>query len=210
MRTMILLPPSARGPLRRAAPYLLLTVVVALPQAMSQSTDPGRSPDGLWQTLPAVEFPERYSPPTTYVALSLDAARLEALLANAPRETFGPIPPQTQLWLPLAAGGFAQVSLAQSQLMEASLASQFPQLKTYVFAGDGIAGHVALGPSGAHLSAQVGTELWRIDPVETAAGRVYVSYLDAHRTDGANLIVHDPHMHENEANRRRPPPRCAG
>lgn len=136
------------------------------------------------------------------MALSLDGAQLEALLADAPRETFGPIPPQTQLWLPLPAGGFAQASFAQSQLMEAALASQFPQIKTYVFAGNGITGHLVLGPNGIHLSAQVGTTLWRIDAVETREGRVYVSYLDQDRTDGANVIEHDPHMHEGD----EPPP----
>jgi reprolysin-like metallo-peptidase family M12B/hemolysin type calcium-binding protein len=181
---------------------LLLAIAIPIPAWSQTPGDPTRSPDGLWQALDEVEFPESYSPPTSFVALSLNGALLEALLANAPRETFGPIPPQTQSWLPLAAGGFAQASVAQSQLMEAALASQFPQIKTYVFAGEGIAGHLVLGPSGAHLSAQIGTELWRVEPVETVAGRVYVSYFDRDRTDGANVIVHDPAMHENE----EPPP----
>ncbi len=164
--------------------------------------DPAPSPDELWQDLGEIEFPERYSPPTAFVALSLDEALLGQLLADAPREVFGPIPPQTQIWLPLATGGFAQVAVAQSQLMEADLASQFPQIRTYVFTGEGIAGHFALGPGGAYLTAQTGTGLWRVEPVPTAAGRVYVSYFDQDRTDGANVIIHDPEMPERE----EPPP----
>jgi hypothetical protein len=187
----------------------LLVVSLGLIGLLSQvwarspgQTDPERSPDGLWQVLDDVEFPERYSPPTSFVALRLDGALLETLLANAPRETFGPIPPHTQIWMPVASGGFAQVSVAQSQLMEPSLASQFPEIKTYVFGGAGIAGHFGLGPSGTHLSGQTGTGLWRVEPVETAAGRVYVSYFDQDRTDGTNEIVHDPEMGEHDT----PPP----
>jgi hypothetical protein len=188
----------------RCSVLVLLFATLLSPATVlgQEPADPGRSPDGLWQVLAEVEFPERYSPPTSLVALGLDAALLETLLADAPRETFGPIPPQTQLWLPLPAGGFAQVSIAQSQLMEAPLAAQFPEIGTFVFSGPGLTGHLARGPSGLHLTGQAGTTLWRIDPVETASGRVYVAFFDADRTDGANIIEHDPDMHEDDT----PPP----
>jgi hypothetical protein len=168
---------------------------------LGQTTEPpGSSPDGLWQVLDEVDLPPRFSAPTAFVALSLDAGLLETLLADAPRETFGPIPPHTQIWLPLAAGGFAQVAVAQSQLMEPALASQFPEIKTYVFSGgeNGIAGQFALGPNGLHASAQTPVGVLKIDPVETAAGRVYLSYLDRDRTDGANDFEHTDDRTEPE------------
>lgn len=176
---------------------LISTIIVSSP-VWGQSTPPGDSPDDLWQILEEVEFPPRYSAPTEFTALSLDAALLESLLAGAPREDFGPIPPQAQLWIPLASGRFAQVSVAQSQMMEGNLASQFPQIKTYVFSGEGVAGHIAVGPEGVHLAALDGPDIRWIQPVETATGRVYVSYLDRNRTDGANVIEHDPHMGEGD------------
>jgi hypothetical protein len=44
--------------------------------------------------------------------------------------------------------------VAESQLMEAGLAIEFPKIRTYVFFGRGIAGHFERGPDGTHLSAQ--------------------------------------------------------
>jgi hypothetical protein len=181
--------------IRLLAPALAVVAAAAVGASEAQ---PIVSPDGLWQVLEEFELPPRSDPPTAFVALSLDQERLEALLADAPRETFGPIPPDTRIWLPLAGGGFSAVVVAQSQLMEPALASQFPEIRTYAFAGEGVAGHLALGPGGAHLAGQAGGDLWQVEPVETAAGRIYLSYLDRDRTDGANVIEHDPDMHEDE------------
>jgi hypothetical protein len=155
--------------------------------------------------LTEVEFPERYSPPSAYIALSLDESLLEELLADVPRETFRPIPSETLLWLPQAQGGFAAAAFAQSQVMEAALASQFPEIMTLVFAGDGLAGQVARGPSGLFLTGQTAAGLWRVEPVETAAGRVYLSYFDRDRTDGLENLVHDPHMSGGEDPPTEPP-----
>lgn len=189
---------------RCAVLALLFAALLSPATALGQEpADPRRSPDGLWQVLDSVEFPAGFSPPRAFVALRLDEALLGTLLADAPRETFGPIPPQTQLWLPLASGGFAQVAAAQSQLLEAPLASTFPEIQTHVFDGDEFSGHLARGPGGAHFAAQIGSGLWWIQPVETAAGRVYLSYFDENRTDGANVIEHAADMHEHE---EEPPP----
>lgn len=184
-----------------AAPFLVLAATAPVGPGLAQVQTP-ESPDGLWRSLVGVVFPERYSPPTAFVTLNLDETLLTSLLADAPRETFGAIPPQTQIWLPLAGGDFAQVRVAQSQLLEAPLVDQFPEIRTYVFSGDGIAGHFARGPRGTFLTAQSVAGLWRVEPVETASGRVYVSYFDANRTDGANVVEHDPDMHEHD----EPPP----
>lgn len=153
----------------------------------------GASPDGMWQTLPAVQLPDRFPAPTAYVPLSLDELMLESRLRGTPRETFGPIPAQTQIYLPRASGGFVQISLAQSQLMEPGLASQFPQIRTYVFEDEreGFTGHITVGTRGVFISGQTDDGILRVEPVETASGRVYLSYRDQDRTDGANDFHQD-------------------
>lgn len=169
--------------------------------AVAMQAHGGASPDGMWQTLPAVQLPERFPAPTAYVPLTLDESMLHARLRGTPRETFGPIPPQTQIWLPRAGGGFVQIALAQSQLLEPGLASQYPQIRTYVFEDEdeGFTGHITVGTRGVFISGQTDDGILRVEPVETADGRVYLSYRDQDRTDGANDF-HQDHDHEE------PPP----
>lgn len=172
--------------------------------ALSQGGgDPVQSPDGVWTVVEDVAFPRTYSPPTDFVALGLDTSALQLILNEAPRESFGPIPADALLWLPLPNGDFAQTALAESQLMEAALAAQFPEIATFVFGGDGITGQFARGPGGMYLTGQTPMGLWRIDPVETASGGlVYVSYLELNRTDGLDNLFHDPAMSDGP----EPPP----
>ncbi len=157
----------------------------------------GASPDGMWQTLPAVQLPERFPAPTAYVPLTLDAMMLEARLRGTPRETFGPIPAQTLIYLPRASGGFVQIALAQSQLLGPVLAGQYPQIKTYVFEDEreGFTGHITVGTRGVFISGQTDDGILRVEPVETANGRVYLSYRDQDRTDGANDFHQDDDHH---------------
>src|SRR5690606_2161352 len=67
----------------------------------------------------------------------------------------------------------------------------FPEIKTYAFESRGsphVAGHMAVGPGGVHVAAQTMHGLMRLEPVQTVDGMtVYLSYLDANRTDGLNL-----------------------
>ncbi|WP_242165023.1 reprolysin-like metallopeptidase [Lysobacter sp. M15] len=172
-----------------AAPRLVL---VALQE------NGGASPDGMWQTLPAVQLPDRFPAPTAFVPLTLNEQMLETRLRGTPRETFGPIPPQTQIYLPRASGGFVQISLAQSQLLEPGLASQYPQIRTYVFEDEreGFTGHITVGTRGVFISGQTDDGILRVEPVETADGRVYLSYRDQDRTDGANDFHQDHDDHE--------------
>ena len=166
---------------------------------------PTTSPDGVWRVLDAVEFPPDYRPPTRFVALELNELLLRTLLEEAPRETFGPIPGGTELWLPLPQGGFAQAAFAESQLMEPPLPAMFPEISTFVFAGEGLAGQLALGPGGPFFTGQLPAGLWRLEPIETRAGRVYLSYLDAERNDGVSEIVHDPNMDGDHEPPAEPP-----
>ena len=179
---------------------LMLIMAITISVAQSQPSHLDSSPDNLWQKLDRVDLPRDYLPPTSFTAWSLDAPLLQTLLMTAPRENFETIPPQTQAWLPLPTGKFDLVSLANSRLMEPALLSQFPGLKTYVYAGNDViaSGHLATGPSGAHFTAQTNAGMLQIEPVETASGRVYLSFYSKDKTDGTNIEVHDPEMGENE------------
>ncbi|MFC3550042.1 reprolysin-like metallopeptidase [Lysobacter cavernae] len=190
----------ARGGARLSALLLVSAVVLlaVLTYAVGQSSDTRLSPDGVWRVHDEVALPERFPAPTAYSALTLDAALLESLLANAPRETFGSIPPRTQIWLPRPTGGFVQIAVARSQQMEPALAASFPKIKHYVFEDQhqGFTGHISIGTRGVWIAAQTEGGLLRLDPVETASGRVYLSYLDKNRTDGGNDF-HDVDEHDH-------------
>jgi hypothetical protein len=179
---------------------LLLVLGLCLLSASVPAGQTAPPPAGIWQVEPNPVFPERYSPPGAFVAFRLDEAGLDALLAGAPRETFGPIPPDAVFPLPLPTGTLAPMAAATTMVMESALAAQFPEIRTYVFAGsrDGISGRMAVGPGGVHFVAQTVDGMMRVEPVETASGRVYVSYLDALRTDGLNDHDHPPDAGEND------------
>lgn len=193
--------PQALRIFRSGALLALLTLAPALASAQAPEP-PTSSPDGIWTILEGVELPPRFPAPRAFVALRQNSAALDEVLDKAPRETFGAVPPDASFWLPLAGGGFAAAAAARSQLMEAPLAARFPEISTYVFRGDGFAGHLARGPRGDYFAIQIGDQLWHIEPVETAAGRIYLSYLDAERTDGVNILEHAPDMGDADA----PPP----
>lgn len=159
------------------------------------------SPDGLWTVLDQVEFPPRFPVPEEFTALSLDEAALDAILDSAPRENFGACTEDGQVWLPLPGGRFALVALSESPLMEAGLAAMFPEIQTFVFCGANT-GRLTRYLSGAFVAGQTDSGMWNIEPVETASGRVYISYFDRHRTDGLDILVHDPAMAHDDV----PPP----
>lgn len=149
---------------------------------------------------PAI-FPEDFVPPEEFLALTLNEALLEELLADAPREVFGEVPAGVSIPLPLPNGLFAEVTVASTLLMERTLADQFPEIQTYVFFDEamGTSGHMALGPGGFYSAARTQGQLVRIEPVQTESGPVYLSYFDALRRDGVNddIIVHPPDAHDD-------------
>lgn len=171
--------PRAFALFRSTAVLALLALAPLV--AKAQTPEPPGSPDGVWTVLEEVELPPRFPAPRAFVALRQNSAALDEILDKAPRENFDTIPADASLWLPLAGGGFTAATAARSQLMEAPLAARFPEISTYVFRGDGFAGHLARGPQGDYFAIQIGDQLWHIEPVETAAGRIYLSYLDAAR-----------------------------
>jgi len=157
-----------------------------------------QSYDGLWSIIDVDHtiFPEDFSPPSEFLSLTLDAALLEQIVANAPPERFEQTPTGVIISVPLPDGQFAEANVSTTLLMERTLAEQFPQIKTYVFYDEfsGVSGHMAHGPTGFYLAAVENGQLIRIEPVETTLGTIYLSYFDHHRTDGANddTTIHPP------------------
>lgn len=187
---------------------LLLFTAPALGQSRQEPPPPPiTSPDGTWEIVGSVELPERYPAPKAFTALRLDEGRLKALLAGAPRETFGAFPKGAAFSFPLADGSFATVDVATTEVMEAGLAAKYPGIRAYVFEDRALAGRLAVGPGGMHFVAQTVTGRTRVEPVETAAGRVYVAYLNRDRTDGGEDLSEpgDRGGHDHEP----PPPAIA-
>jgi hypothetical protein len=140
-------------------------------------------------------LPDNYSLPSAYLAFTLDEAQLATILEEAPRESFGRSSSSVLVPLPTPDGEFLTTGVEKSFLMEPALAAQFPEIQTFVLHDpvSGASGHMAQGPNGVHWAFKaIGTLHW-IQPVETSNGRVYVSYRDYNRTDGANDdVIHPP------------------
>lgn len=83
-----------------------------------------------------VQIGERYIIPKSYRTLKLDLENLKSYLLAAPFEnnngTFNKI---TVLSLPLPDGSMSRFSIFESPVMEASLAAEYPQIKTYLGKG---------------------------------------------------------------------------
>jgi hypothetical protein len=171
--------------------------LLALGEARGQT--PGDNPWTLVE-VDREDFPEDFIPPADFVALTLDQSLLEELLADAPRESFGQVPSDVFVPLPLPDETFAVGGVASSSLMEPALAAQFPEIQTWVFHDlvSGSSGHLALGPGGFFAALRTVGKLVKIEPVETDVGLVYLCYEDALRRDGANEIHFPPGEHDHD------------
>lgn len=168
---------------------LVLTLLVAN-QTTGQVLPP--SAPSPWTPIGDVVFPPDYSPPTDFVALTLDFDALTTALETAPREQLGMVNPTVQILVPLPDETFSHVGVVLTQMMERELRDMFPQIKTYAFenlTGPHVAGHMAIGPGRVRVAAQTMEGLMYLEPVETTQGLIYVSYLDKNRTDGLNDLT---------------------
>ena len=204
MSTLQLLRVSAAS---GTALFFLFLVLFAAPRATGQLLP---SPPSPWTPAEDVEFPPDYSPPTAFAELTLDFAVLTTALENAPREQLGMTNPTVRILLPLPDASFSEVGVVLTQMMEPALRAMFPEIKTYAFESLGspqIAGHIALGLGRARIAAQTMGGLMYLEPVQTAEGTVYVSYLDRNRTDGLNDLIEPP---DRDGDHHPPVPRISG
>ena len=107
--------------------------------------------------------------------------------------------PRSSLTLPAPGGGFQRFEVQESPIMEAGLAAQHPEIKTY--AGRGIDDPAATmradtTPLGFHASVRSPNGAWYIDPYYHLDDSVYVSYY------GRDL-AEDPHGDVRRARGRR-------
>src|SRR5262245_25068220 len=107
--------------------------------AQSAGALPVVSPDRVWQAVdeaPLSAVPtERWIVPQVYRTFRLDAGALRGIVDRAPAE-FTAAKSATILTIPMPDGKFARFAIFDSPIMEAELAAQFPDIKTY--SGQGI------------------------------------------------------------------------
>jgi len=168
---------------------------------------PPADPVAPFTVLDEVEFPEGSSPPDGFTGLSLDLGMLMAALEDAPRERLGVVDPTVRMLVPLPDAGLSEVGVVRTQMMEPELAAMFPEIRTYAFeslSGPRLVGHLAIGPGRIRIAARTLQGLMYLEPIAAHGpvgdDPVYISYLDADRTDGLNDLSepgdrgHDPRV----------------
>lgn len=118
--------------------------------------------------------------PTAFRAATLDKAGITAFAATAPleRTAAGELSPLV-VSLPHPEGGFQRFALVESPIMEAGLAAQHPEIKTY--AGKGLDDPRAtlrmdITPLGLHASVRSSTGSWYVEPYYHLDDSLYASY----------------------------------
>ena len=118
--------------------------------------------------------------PDQYRSVALDLNSLQSVLNEAPMAgTALALVSETILTLPLPHGGFTQFRIVEAPMMEAELAAQFPEIRT--FRGQGIDDPAAtlrfdITPQGFHaMTLGPSGSIW-IDPYQREDGQHYVVY----------------------------------
>lgn len=148
------------------------------------AAEAARSANGVWGLvgdLPRLaDEPEPWVQPEVYQPAILDAARLEAVLRDAPMEFTDAARTAPLLFiLPTPDGTFARFEIVEAPVMEPALAAQFPEIKTYRGQGvDDPAATVRLDwtPKGFHAQVLSPHGSYYIDPYwrdDTAHYAVY-------------------------------------
>jgi Ca2+-binding RTX toxin-like protein len=145
------------------------------------------SPDGFWQSLDEIPSVRSSVPPaiqpSQFQAFSLNAASLQAALANAPQESAAAnsaarvLP--LEITLPMPDGTFTRFQVEESPIMEPELAAKFPDIKTY--RGQGIDDPAAslrfdVTPAGFHAQVLSPSGTYYIDPYYPLDEGPYISY----------------------------------
>ena len=160
---------------------LLFPLALALPAVAAQAAAGSR--DALWQPLAALPTAPRgaAADPLTHSESRhrLDRARLDALLARAPREgkaAAAGAPPV--ITLPLPGGTYARFAIVESPIMAPALAARYPQIKTYALAGvdrAALRGRLDASPRGIHAIVLGAGAPVLVDPVAGGGGATYRS-----------------------------------
>ena len=153
--------------------------------AFGQSSNPWRDLDEKSMQAAAAmrsgaALPQRNVIPQSYRSLALDRPALETILAAAPPESTGPLDATgTELTIPLPDGNLARFNVQESPVMDAKLATKYPEIKTYI--GQGIDDPAAsvrldLTPAGFHAMILSPKGQVFVDPYWRNSDASYVSY----------------------------------
>ncbi len=154
-----------------------LFVAVSVP-ASGAAASSGEQP---WRDLGRVDLASVSSDRTTESpvrALRLDPVLLRTVLGAVPREAL--VQDQGALLsLPLPQGGFGRFRIEESSMMEAELAAQFPELRT--FRGRGLddptaSARIDWTPAGFHAMVLAPTGTFFIDPLAEGEPDRYIVY----------------------------------
>ena len=182
---------GARGGAFVATAALVVTLVPALAltgaDAAPQSSTPAAPSDALWTPIservpPTSDGDRRRVKPKSYEAYRLNAASLDAILADAPLESARGSEPAT-LKLPNPSGKLVAFEIVESPVLEDGLAAKYPEIKTYAgTAATGLPASIRLDvtPAGFHASVRGGGQAaWFIDPAFQNDTSTYLSYFGA-------------------------------
>jgi len=157
---------------------LLLTFICYLPVAISQNGD-----NNVWSKLDEngmVVKGIRQIVPTKYNAVSLNVEKMKILLSAAPLEKDLAVhQSNTIVRLPLPDGSVQSYTIVESPVMEAGLAAQYPDIKTYTGRGvENPADFVKLDftPKGFHAMIFSDKGIVFIDPYSSGSVTEYITY----------------------------------
>jgi hypothetical protein len=116
--------------------------------------------------------------------------------------------------VPLPAAGLSEVGVVRTQMMEPALTAMFPEIRTYAFEslnGPLVIGHLAIGPGRIRIAARTLQGQMYLEPIavhgQVGNDPVYISYLDANRTDGLNDISEPGDREHDHGDHGHDPPR---
>ncbi len=161
----------------------LALLLAAIDQEGATAAPSGaQSADGLWQDVDEALLRlagERTIAPTTYRVISLDWAKLNSLLADAPAGAAEAAANAVILSLPLPDGTYGRFQIHQTAVMHPDLAAKFPEIQTYAGVGlDDPTAYARLDttPKGFHAMILSANGRVFIDPYSTAGIDLYQSY----------------------------------
>jgi len=151
---------------------------------LSASPTVAAAPDELWREVREADIPRnaqaRQIVPERSRAYALNRGRLQSLLQQAPPErSQRPLDSRVELALPLPGGDFGNFRIVESPVMDPTLATRYPQIRTYL--GQGIddptaSARIDVTPKGFHAQVIGAGGTLFIDPFQPGDADHYIVY----------------------------------
>lgn len=170
----------------------VLAGLITVPRAVSAGHPADPSPDGLWTDFTETGLQAagaRWGTSVSSYRAVAASNDLQAALSRAPLENSTEAVSPQVISLPLPDGGYIQVSLLESPIMEAPLAARYPHIKTYIAwdpTNPAIHGRLDWASSlGFHAMLYTPDGVFFIDPYRRADTIHYISYYKSAATRSA-------------------------